>query len=113
MANFVLIYDAISAAHLHEQLIAFVKANRNVTQWSQPFVGCMLLKSDAAPVLLQSSFGEFFAGKTPHLIAPFEASQTGGLLPQYLWNWLNQTQPSALSGLLGHLPSFEGAMKRS
>jgi hypothetical protein len=102
MSAYILSYDFSTASNLHTQLVAFVKSNRNVTQWSHPFVGCFILKSEAGLPALVESFGEFFGGRTLHVVAPLIGQQTGGILPLYLWDWLNEPQISALSGLLGN-----------
>jgi hypothetical protein len=100
MASFILTYDLGATLGTHGQLAAFVKANRHVTQWAQPFLGCYLLKSDAGLTVLQSSFSEFFGGQTLHMLALINSDQTSGLLPPAIWTWLNQPERSALAAVL-------------
>jgi hypothetical protein len=111
MASFVLTYDVGTSLAIHEQLAAFVKANRHVTQWAQPHIGCFLLKSDTHLYEINASFAEFFAGKTQYLIAVVKPDQTAGLLPQAIWTWFNQPDLPKLGGGLDQflgLPSASG-----
>jgi hypothetical protein len=101
MANYVLTYDLGTTYAMHEQLTAFVKLNRHVNQWAQPFMGCYLLKSDIGLFVLNASFAEFFAQKTLFMIAEIDPNKTSGLLSPAIWTWLNQPETNALSGLLG------------
>ena len=101
MSAYVLSYDFTTSSSIQIQLSAFVKSNRHITQWAHPFIGCFILKSDSGLLALVQSFDEFFGGNTLHVIAPLVAEQVGGILPLYLWEWVNQPQANALSGLLG------------
>lgn len=100
MASYVLTYDLGTSFGIHEQLTAFVKSNRHVSQWAQPFIGCYLLKSGVGLALLNASFAEFFAGKTLFVISKIEPNETSGCLAPVIWTWLNE-QENALGGLLG------------
>lgn len=100
MASYILTYDVGTSLNIYEQLTAFVKANRFVNQWAQPFIGCFLLKSDAGLAVLNTSFDEFFAGKTLFMLSLINPNETSGRLPPTIWTWLNQPE-SSLGGLLG------------
>jgi len=100
MASYLLSYDYLSTFSIQEQLLAFVKANRHIIQWSQPYLGLFLLKSDTDLQTLAVGFREFFSGKS-HIIVLIEGGSAQGIMPTYVWDWMNQPQPSALSGLLG------------
>lgn len=106
MTKYILSYDFATAASLQDQLAAFVKANRYVTQWVQPYHGCYLLKSNVDLVTLATSFNEFFAGRV-HIITPISPTATTGILPQYMWDWLNrpETNLNALLQNFGVPPS--------
>jgi hypothetical protein len=101
MASYILTYDVSTSFRIHDHLTAFVKANRHVTQWAQPFMGCFLLKSDTGILPLNASFAEFFGGKTLYMIAVVNPEQTAGLLPQAIWTWFNQPDLPRLGGALG------------
>lgn len=108
MASYLVTYDPLTSAHMHEQLIAFVKNNKFITQWSQPFVGCFLIKTDTQKLILFASFREFFGDKILHVVTPIVPSDLGGILPQNIWEWLNQPEISPLSSLFGlGLPKFD------
>lgn len=99
MNSYMLSYDLFSVAPFHEQLAAFVKANRNVSQWAHPYAGVYLLKSEALLFQVNASFAEFFAGKTLHILTPLTAQQTQGVLPQWIWEWINAPDPVPLNSL--------------
>ncbi len=107
MNSYALCYDAFAAFSMSEQLAAFVKENRHITQWSQPFHGLYLLKSDAALVTLSGSFQTFFGQKVPHFLTVTGPALSGGILPQEIWAWLNAQVPPtgglAPAGLLNAL----------
>lgn len=100
MPSYILSYDVTTAGNIHQQLVAFVKANRSVTQWSHPYIGLYLLKSNQDLQTLARSFNEFFDGKTLHLITAITGEQSQGSLPPYVWEWLNQPEPVGLGSLL-------------
>lgn len=100
MSAYIVSYDFATSSSIHVQLMAFVKANRYVTQWAHPFIGCFILKSEAGLPALVSSFAEFFGGNTLHVIAPLTGQHVGGILPPYLWDWVNEPQTPALSDFL-------------
>ena len=84
---------------MHDQLIAYVKASRNIDQWNEPFLGAILLKSSMPAAVLAHGFNEFFAGKTLHIMVPVSATATG-ILPKSLWDWINTPDAPMLSELL-------------
>lgn len=100
MASYVLTYDVSTGLGIHDHLTAFVKSNRHVTQWAQPFIGCFLLKSDAGILPLNASFAEFFGSKTLYMLAEITSQQSVGYLPTGIWTWLNLPDPPKVGGLL-------------
>ena len=102
MASYLLSYDVTTAYPLHEQLLAFVKSNRLVTQWSQPYAGLYLLKSTTNVWTLAASFQEFFTNRHSHIIVPLSCDTSQGVLPLSVWNWINAPETSLVSGLLAH-----------
>lgn len=105
MASYILTYDVGTSLAIHQQLSAFVKDNRHVSQWAQPFVGCFLLKSDAGLLTLSASFSQFFAGNTQHVLSLIQPHETAGILSQAIWDWFNRPEESALAGLLANYGS--------
>lgn len=104
MASYLLNYDVGPIAAMHPQLLAFVKENRHVKQWSHPYPGLFLLKSDAGATALASSFGSFFTVANSHLLVPVDLASAQGIMPIYIWEWLALPEQAPL-GLLGHLRS--------
>lgn len=104
MASFLLNYDVSPVASMQAQLVAFVKENRHVRQWSHPYPGLFLLKSDAEVWTLAASFRSFFTDVNSHIVVPVDSNATQGIMPPYVWEWLNLPDQSPLSGLLGLLP---------
>lgn len=88
MAEYALSYDAYAASPHSEQLLAFVKENRHIDQWSQPYQGLYLLKSKSELLAINESFRAFFGNKIPHFITPISAASSVGILPEQIWIWL-------------------------
>jgi hypothetical protein len=107
MASYMLSYDTVTAATLEYQLLGFIKQNRHITQWYRAFSGCYLLKSTADLNTIIHSFRDFFGFDHQHLVAPIEGLSTGGILPQYMWDWLNQPEPTPLANYLGLLSAHK------
>lgn len=112
MNNYALAYDVIAALGMSNQLAAFVKDNRNILQWSQPFSGLYLLKSEASLATLIESFQGFFGYNVGHFITPIQPMTSGGILRQEIWTWLNApVSPSggiAPAGLLASMLASSG-----
>lgn len=98
MANFILSYDLMTGLKIQTQLSAFVKSNRNIDQWSQPFTGVFLIKSPQSLAVLADDFRNFF-GETLFIIAP--AAKADGWLPGQFWTWFNMADATPPEGLLG------------
>lgn len=107
MSSYLLTYDVSTAAPIEAQLLAFVKANRLVTQWSYPYAGLFLLKSTADIWTLAASFRDFFADEHNHVIVPVSGSTSQGILPNSVWTWLNTPETQPLAGLLSQYSSGE------
>ena len=103
MASYLLSYDFTTTAPLRDQLLAFVKANRLVTQWSHPYMGLYLLKSTTDVWTLAASFQEFFTKQHSHIIVPLDGDNSQGVLPTSVWNWINAPEASPLANYLGQL----------
>ena len=88
---------------MQTQLVAFVKENRHIQQWSHPYIGLFLLKSAADIWTLSMSFRGFFTDANSHLLVPISLLTTQGILPIYVWEWLNQPDQASIGGLLGYL----------
>lgn len=112
VANYLLSYEAAAAEFMQPQLQSFIKQHKLIAQWSQPYAGLYLLKSDADLPTLVQSFDEFFARRILHIICPISIESVGGILPGYLWHWL--TIPvSPGSGIQGLLQQYEQQSKDS
>lgn len=107
MAAYLLNYDATRIAAMHAQLVGFVKENRNVKQWIHPYAGLFLLKSDADVWTLAASFRSFFTDANSHVVVPLNSGYFQGIMPNYVWTWLNQPDQTPISGLLGYLQNQE------
>lgn len=99
MAEYIVSYDVYRSSGISEQLLAFVKENRNVDQWSQPYHGLFLIKSNADLMTITESFRSFFGSNVGHFITPTSVHTSGGILPEEIWNWL-RTDHNTLSALL-------------
>lgn len=103
MASYLLSYDVGAIAPMHAQLVAFVQENRHVKQWIHPYAGLFLLKSDAEVWTLGASFRSFFTDANNHIVVPISSDATQGIMPTYVWSWLNQSDQAPISGLLALL----------
>ena len=101
MITYMLSYDPLSVAPISDQLSAFIKANKHVEQWLHPYSGCYLLKSNTPLFTISESFRQFLGHGRLHIITPIGAPMTGGILPQFMWDWVSM-EPQTLSGLLSH-----------
>lgn len=104
MSAYLLTYDVGAAAALQPQLLAFVKDNRHIQQWSHPYPGLYLIKSSATVWTLAESFRGFFTDFKNHVIVPLDPNTTQGILPTNFWDWLRQPETSGLSNLLSLFP---------
>lgn len=69
-------------------------------QWIQPYSGVYLLKAHADLLTLEYGFQEFFAGRTLHVLTPIWPSQIQGVMPPYVWDWLNRQEEASLGDIL-------------
>lgn len=99
MTDFLLSYDAAAAIDMHPQLSSFVKEHKLIDQWSQPYNGLYLLKSQSGLVSLAHSFDGFFARRVFHVICPISAPWVGGILPENIWEWLRANPPATSNAL--------------
>ena len=88
MNSYVLSYNPVETNISHVQLSTFVKENRKITQWFQPFIGTYILKSQELPVSLTESFRGLFDG-APFIISLINPYGVGGAQEQYVWDWFN------------------------
>lgn len=91
MNNFVLNYGYFSFGHDENKLLNFIRYNRLVSQYFQPFVGTFFLKSEAMPQALTESFRGHF-GKDCFFLVDFPSWRASGALPPEIWQWLNHGQ---------------------
>lgn len=96
MKTYALSYDPYRSIHVGEQLLAFVKDNRNVVSWSRPYDGLYLLKSENDFATILNSFRSFFGINISFFISEVRHNSSGGILQQDVWNWFNQ----------GYFPNF-------
>jgi hypothetical protein len=97
MNNYVLSYNPISPNVSHNQLLQFIKDNRKVSQYYQPFLGTYILKSTESLFSLSESFKGLFDG-FPFMIVSFAAWASGGQMPPEIWTWIGHGVFPALQG---------------
>jgi hypothetical protein len=102
MGDYLLSYDVAAAAEMYPQLFSFVKEHKLIEQWSQPYNGLYLLKSQSDITTLSLSFDQFFARRVFHVISSISPLWVGGILPADIWNWL-KASPAATADLLEFL----------
>jgi hypothetical protein len=79
----------------------------NIKQWVHPYAGLFLLRSDADVWTLAKSFQEFFTEYHSHMLLPVTPGVTQGIMPKYVWDWLNLPDQAPL-GLAGFLQGLGG-----
>jgi len=102
MNNYLLAYDLVTLGELFPQLHSFIKQHKLIAQWSQPYHGIFLIKSDADFLTIVQTFDEFLARRVLHFICPISPGTVGGILAGDIWEWLKAPPHSGL-GLLAYL----------
>jgi hypothetical protein len=95
MRKFHLAYDPFGAGA--SKIGVFIRVNRDIEHWYQPFAGSFLFKSEKNIYEIQAVFTEFF-GVELFMVTDNMSAITGGMLPQPIWDWYNE---GTLTGLLG------------
>jgi hypothetical protein len=98
MLNYLLVYDSIKLGTVQTQLHSLIKQHKLIVQWSQPFVGAYIIKTNSDIYSLSVSFEEFFTRDINHIICPISIGAAGGILPSNIWDWLGGVvNPASLS----------------
>ena len=109
MINSIITYDSLQASFTPDQLVAFLQANKYVSEWLNPFGQTYIVKSDAPFLNLYISVRRFFE-KTPFVFAQIDANATSGILTDQMWNWINQgVLPSPLAAEIAKSRKLAGS----
>ena len=76
MNKYLLSYNVAPVAAMQTHLVAFVKENRHIQQWSHPYYGLFLLKSDSDFTTLAVSLRSFFTDANSHMLVPINPPYT-------------------------------------
>ncbi|MEA2999366.1 MAG: hypothetical protein QOH04_939 [Sphingomonadales bacterium] len=88
MNTYILSFDPHQPEFTAAQLHAFIKQNRDIAQFYNPFPGTYILKSELFQRDLNAGFVSFFNGKM-FVLAPVTPFEVGGAFPQAVWDWFN------------------------
>jgi hypothetical protein len=105
MNTYILSYSPLDEKVSAYQLLAFIRDNRKIAQYYQPWMGTYIIKSQEDLVSLLSSFNLLFHGSS-YILSRIFTTQMGGMLTPEIWNWINtDTVPAVppLGGLLSRI----------
>lgn len=71
-----------------ETVTAFISENKNISEWSAPFPGCMILKSESRLRDLKDSVARLLR-RNSFIISEVGIAGMAGQLPNEIWNWVN------------------------
>lgn len=103
MTSYLLSYDLTTLGDLLPQLQSFIKQHKLISQWSNPYPGLYILKSESDLASIVSTFDEFFARKVLHFICPITVEQAGGILYTNVWEWMSAPPTNSLGNLLEYI----------
>jgi len=87
MTTFLLSYDVHGTTLTADQMLGFIKENRNILEWYYPFDGAFIFKSNAETLTLQQSFMSIL-GTGKFIVTPIYDGSTGGVLTAEMWAWI-------------------------
>lgn len=103
MNTYLLSYNPVDFTINGNRLLAYVRDNRNVQQYFQPWMGTYIIKSHADLQVISAGFVDFF-DESQFVIAQVFTSHLNGLLDQPMWGWINYNVMPVLPGKTGKLP---------
>lgn len=96
MNTYTLSYNPFETKFSATLLLNFIRENRKVLQYYQPFMGTYIIKSDETLLTLVESFGGQFDG-APFLLSYTSPSLVGGAQEPVIWQWINSGALPALT----------------
>jgi hypothetical protein len=98
MAKFLyqLAFNPQIASPTETQTHTFITQHRDIESWYLAFPGNYLLKSDKLLVEIHGPFLTFF-GQSQFTLTYLTQGLMGGVLPQSIWQWVNQLDPPLLT----------------
>lgn len=90
-----LTFSSANTSPNNNQVHIFITQNRDVDTWYFPFLGSYIFKSRKTLAELQPQFFQFF-GSTVYTLSFLTPTLIAGALPQSVWQWVNNTEASAL-----------------
>lgn len=90
MMYYAISYDPMAAFSSEKQLLAFLAESRNISSWSKPFSGLILVKSTLSTDQLAHVFRGFFPDNVQFIVCEATREHSFAFFSQPIWDWFNQ-----------------------